>query len=107
MHPYVRNQRNKEWYMVILASLNEHQLGHDSKGLFREPVTIEADCYFPKGLRRIDVDNVCLKPIIDGLRMANVLFNDSPQYVTAVTSRCHRTKEARPKIEIRISTEKP
>ena len=60
------------------------------------PVRIEIVAYRK---RLIDADNIPAKLLIDGLRLAGVLCDDSKKYVDSVTTRC---EQGEPRVEIVI-----
>lgn len=67
--------------------------------LFLRPVDITVTSYFES--RALDCDNIAAKLYIDGL-IGHVLRDDSPRYVSAVTTRSRVDRE-RPRVEIEIT----
>lgn len=66
---------------------------------FPVPVHITVTAHF-KG-RLLDPDNICAKPLIDGLVEAGLLVDDSPQYVDGVTTHSRKAGNGRaPGVEI-------
>ena len=51
---------------------------------FQPPVDITVESY---SVRPLDCDNLCVKPVIDGLRHSNVIEDDNPFWVQSVTLR--------------------
>ena len=52
--------------------------------------------------RLIDIDNICVKFIIDGLVEAGVLVDDSPEYVESVEILQEKSPEEKTLVEIKF-----
>jgi len=84
---------------TIIETLMKHE--KDWKHKFTEPVNIIVTAYLK---REIDCDNVSCKGIIDGLKLVGTIKDDSPKYVTEVTTRVVKSKKDYTVIEIYEST---
>ena len=63
------------------------------------PVRIEIISYRH---RLIDIDNICVKFVIDGLVSARVLPDDSPEFVESVTVKQVKSDEERTLVKIKF-----
>ena len=52
--------------------------------------------------RLIDIDNICVKFVIDGLVEAGVLVDDSPEFVESVEVLQVKSKDEKTLVEIRF-----
>lgn len=72
-------------------------LSRKKPSLYGKPVSIIVTAYLK---RPIDCDNVSCKGIIDGLKLLDVIIDDSPKYITEVTTRVVKSKKDYTIIEI-------
>lgn len=63
------------------------------------PVRIEVISYRH---RLIDIDNICVKFVIDGLVSAKVLPDDSPEFVESVTVKQVKSDEEKTLVKIKF-----
>lgn len=63
------------------------------------PVRIEIISYRH---RLIDIDNICVKFVIDGLVSAKVLPDDSPEFVESVTVKQVKSAEEKTLVKIKF-----
>lgn len=77
-------------------SVREALLGIKTE-YFTTPVAITVTAYLK---RPIDCSNVCMKMIEDGLVREGILKDDSPKYVTSVTTKVVKSKTDYTEIEI-------
>lgn len=96
MHWDTRNKLAQVTHLLV-----RNELPVDAT-LFNVPVAITVTAYFKN--RPQDPDNICAKLYIDGL-IKRVIVDDSPQWVTSVTTRSRIDKE-NPRVEIDISEDK-
>lgn len=97
--PLTANQRHTHWSQrhtpeKNLQAATMMAVSQQWKGLrFQGPVDIQME-YYPNDNRHRDSDNIApsLKPVIDGLRHAGVLINDTSTYVrrtsTMIVRKC-------------------
>jgi len=96
MHYRKRIELASEAHLLVLAATKQQ---HPDCEPFDVCIDIEVTVYFKN--RPQDTDNVTAKLLIDGLRHAGVIAEDTPVQVGAVTTRSRVDKE-RPRVEIRL-----
>lgn len=84
-------------HLQVVAAVRE-QFGIVTPVARRVRLTVRA--YFDH--HPMDASNICAKLYEDGLVAAGVLFDDSPQYVAAMTTESYIDKR-RPRVEIEIT----
>lgn len=65
----------------IVVAMNVKYGPRGERKPIENPVFIGVAVYARHKNKLLDADNVCTKPVIDGLIMANVLVDDGPDYV--------------------------
>jgi len=91
MHWTKRDSLHDYWHQMVAREAKE-------QGLYpvqTYPVRVEVECYFGKGERRLDWDNLSPTPklIQDGLVKAGILRNDSPPWVACGSMQSFKTKQ--------------
>ena len=97
MHWAKRKVLADEAHLLVLLSVRDQCPDAD---MFSECVDIEMVTYFKN--RPQDTDNLTAKLLIDGLRHAGILSDDTPQQVASVTTRSRVDKEF-PRVTIQIT----
>lgn len=80
MHWTKRSQMIHEWRWAVITALQE-------KGVKKvEPLDPTFHIRFTayKKTQVLDVDNVCVKPIIDGLKDYGLIKDDTPRYIESI-----------------------
>jgi Holliday junction resolvase RusA-like endonuclease len=83
MNIHARRRLARDWHNKVMVAVSRQKI----RRITSYPICVECECRFGKGARMLDADNLfpTVKLIMDGLRHANVLIEDSPRYVLAVT----------------------
>ena len=86
-HWSIRAKIAKEWHELVYWTCQQQMIRKNiGKG-----VDIEVIAYC-KG-KLLDPDNICsAKLIIDGLKKADIIGDDTPEWVKSVTTRCLKAK---------------
>lgn len=85
-----------EWKYLVLAACRKQKV---PKADGQVDIEITAFC---KG-RVMDSDNVCAKLVIDGLKFAKVIRDDSPEFVRMVTTSAFRAKSDSMIVNVRLT----
>ena len=83
MHWSKRKEMADIAHMVVLEAVGGKQ------DPFPRPVTIKIEAHMK---RPIDPDNVCAKLLIDGLKHAGIVKDDTHEYISSVTTRVLKSK---------------
>lgn len=94
-----RQEHVQDAQRAVLAALAVHPVAP-----FTVPVSVTVIAYY-KG-QMTDPDNVCSKLLIDGLKHAGIVVDDTPQYIRSVTT-ISRKDNQRPRAEIILTATTP
>ena len=93
-HWSIRKKLVDEWHELVFYAVKQYKI----KKVVNYPIKVEAVFYLK---RSIDIDNCTLKTIIDGLRYAYILEEDSIKYINEINKKTFLDKE-NPRMEITL-----
>ncbi len=89
-----RQEHVQDAQKAVKAALAKHPVEP-----FTVPVSVTVTAYY-KG-QMADPDNICSKLVIDGLKHAGIVVDDTPEYIHSVTT-ISRKDNQRPRVEVAL-----